>query len=132
MSRNFAAAFLGSHLLGDGKVDSIIERGAEVAVFCRADFREAAVPFVELVDAVEESAAVGGPVRDEAEMIAKADGEGAVGGLDDFFQEGLDGFLVLLDELVLAAAFVDDDADAERKLTLLCEGNGWFVGRRLR
>ena len=60
-------------------------------------------------------------VADEAEVVAEANGEGLIVGFKNLVQEGLDVFLMLLDELLLASTFVDDEADAEGKLGVVGE-----------
>jgi hypothetical protein len=54
-------------------------------------------------------------------MVAEADGEGLVAGFEDLVEEGFDILLVLLDELLLTAAGVDDEADAQRELIVVGE-----------
>jgi hypothetical protein len=54
-------------------------------------------------------------------VVAEADGEGLIIGFENLAEEGLDVFLVLLDELLLASTFVDDKADAEGKLGVVGE-----------
>ena len=54
-------------------------------------------------------------------MVAEADCEGLIIGFKNLVEEGLDVFLVLLDELFLASTLVDDEADAEGKLGVVGE-----------
>ncbi len=54
-------------------------------------------------------------------MVAEANGEGLVGGFENLVEKGFDVLFVLLDELFLAAAFVDDETDAERELRVVGE-----------
>jgi hypothetical protein len=53
------------------------------------------------------------------EVVAEADGECLVGGFEDLVEEGFDVLLVLFDELLLTAAGVDDEADAEGELVVM-------------
>jgi hypothetical protein len=52
-------------------------------------------------------------------MVAETEGEGLIAGLKDLLEEGFDVLLVLFNELLLASACVDDEADAERKLSIV-------------
>ena len=54
-------------------------------------------------------------------MIAEAECKGLIVGFENLAKKCLDVFLVLLDEFFLASAFVDDEADAERELVVVCE-----------
>lgn len=54
-------------------------------------------------------------------MVAEADGECLIGGFEDLVEEGFDILLVLFDELLLTAAGVDDEADAQRELIVVGE-----------
>jgi hypothetical protein len=104
------------HFLGCRVEDGVVERGAEVAIFFGANLGEIEIAFVIAVQRGEDGWLVGGPVADQAQMVAKADGEGFVRGREGLAEEFGDVALVFLDEFFLAAAGVDDQADAERKL----------------
>src|ERR1700678_2830512 len=54
-------------------------------------------------------------------MVAEADGECLIAWFEDLVEKVFDVFLVLFDELLLAAAGVDDEADAQGELVVVGE-----------
>jgi len=54
-------------------------------------------------------------------VVAEANGEGLIVGFKNLVEEGLDVFLMFLDEFLLASTFIDDEADAVGKLCVVGE-----------
>jgi hypothetical protein len=73
------------------------------------------------MDAFHDGWRRGGNVADEAEVVTEAESEGLVVGFEDLVKECFDVFLVLFNELFLASAFIDDEADAQRELIIVGE-----------
>src|SRR5579862_9276374 len=117
--QNFTALVDGGQFFGDAEVDGVVECGAEFTLFFRADLGKVHVALVEAANAVHDGGCGRSGIADEAEVIAEAEREGLIAGLEDLLEEGFDILLMLFDELLLASACVDNETDAERKLGIV-------------
>ena len=54
-------------------------------------------------------------------MVSEAKSEGLVARSEDLAEKGFNVLLVFFNELFLASAFVDDETNAERELSVVCE-----------
>jgi hypothetical protein len=112
--------------------DGVVEGGATFAFVVGSEFRKVAVTFIEALESVKDRGGGCGEVVGEAQVVAEADGEDLVAGVKDGVEEFLDVFAVALEEVALAVAGVDEQAECERQVGLLCRRRRSSVERRLR
>ena len=98
-------------------VNGVIERRSALAVFIlRPHLVEVSRFVLVALEFVQDFAARGAEVRYQTDMVSKAHQECAVGGLENILQECLQIVVMRLDEMLLAAAGVHDQAQRQRKI----------------
>src|SRR6266852_1288018 len=121
-----------SQFFGYGVDDGIVKRCAEVARFFPPEFREMPAIVLIAIQAIQNLGARLGEVPRQAQMVSEAQHEGPVLWPKDILKEHLQVVLVLLGEMILAAAGIDNQSESERHVGTSGEESNFLRNRVLK